>query len=50
MWLELEFQNRTRAKFPLMELVSIKEDLRALLDLYGHGVRFTKEGVISAKA
>ena len=43
MRLELEFQNRTRAKFPLMELVIIKEDFRALLDLNGHGIRFTTQ-------
>ena len=35
MELKLELEISTRAKSPLMELVSIKEDVGALLDLSG---------------
>ena len=40
MRLELKLQISTRAKSPLMELVSIKEDLQVLLDLYRHDIHF----------
>jgi len=38
--LELELQINTRAKSSWMELMSIKEDVRALLDLSGRDTYF----------
>jgi len=40
MELKLELQISTRAKSPLMELVSIKEDVGVLLYLSGHDTCF----------
>ena len=41
MELKLELQISARAKSPLMELVSIKEDVGALFDLSGHDTCFS---------
>ena len=40
MRLELKLKNSIWAKSPLMKLVSIKEDVGALLDLSGHEICF----------
>jgi len=40
MGLKLELEINTRTKSPLMELVSIKEDVGALLNLSRHGTCF----------